>query len=82
MKVTFWLFFLPLLLIAAAFVVDSNPHPRGPTGVYGAVLFFWILGGAPATVIYWITRLVRRSWRDGSASSPARPAGWIYPNER
>lgn len=82
MKFTFWAVGAPLLLLAASFALDSSAHPHGPTGVFGVVLFFWIIVGSPAVVFYWLVRLVRHAWRDGSASSSARPAGWIYPDER
>lgn len=82
MKFTFWAVGLPFLAIGVLFLMNgvhsvSPAHP-GMAGLFA----LWCGCGAPATVIYWIVRLVRRAWGDGDRQATARPAGWIYPNER
>lgn len=81
MRFTFWAVGAPLLLalVSLLFAIDRSTMPIA--GLLGMIWLPWVWVGSPATVVYWVVRLVRHAWRDGSSPKPARPTGWIYPEQ-
>jgi hypothetical protein len=82
MKFTFWAIGVPLLIFGLDLIVEGKPHGFFSYTTIQNLTGFWFWAGLPCTVVYWIVRVVRRSWNDGSAQPPARPAGWIYPDQQ
>jgi hypothetical protein len=74
MTFTFWSVVVPLLLCGVGSFLAPQPiglYPRHPIFSLGA---FWFWCGVPCAVLYWIVRLVRHAWGQGSAAQPAPPS--------
>jgi hypothetical protein len=71
MKFTFWAVGCPLLLFGLDLILEGKPHGFLRYTTIQNLTGFWFWCGFPATVIYWIVRLVRYAWGGGSA--PAAP---------
>jgi len=82
MKFTFWAVGCPFLGIGVLFIINGGPHAQPAYPALAGLFAVWFWGGLPATFIYWLVRVVRHAWRDGTPQTPTRPAGWIYPDER
>ena len=82
MKVTFWSVGVPFGLAAIQAAMSSPGHGAPLGAAVALITVIWLCAGVPAAIGYWIVRLARRAWRDGTPQASPRPSGWIYPNER
>lgn len=64
MKFTLVMLGVPILLVATTMAFDSL---KLITSI--GANWFWI--SIPLVTIYWLTRVVRRAWRDGTARGEA-----------
>lgn len=64
MKFTAIMFGVPILLM----LMSSKGPPQDTFGLVGSVWFFLSI---PTVLLYWLTRVVRRAWRDGTRRGEA-----------
>jgi hypothetical protein len=73
MKFTLWAICPPLaLFIGAALAGVPDPKNTG-AGMLGLFALFWLWAAGSITVIYWIVRVVRRAFSDGSRTQQYPP---------
>lgn len=79
MRFTLFAYAPSVLLFMLASLGSHTPatrHDELLIRAAGALLFF---AATFAVAVYWIVRLVRRAWRDGSAPAPSEPeSGRIF----
>jgi len=81
MKLTFWAVGCPFLIGVAMLAWHGGSLSYLSHSRFAGLFAWWFWVGVPLTLIYWLVRLVRYAWRDGTPAAPARPKGWIYPDE-
>lgn len=72
MKFTAWALGPPFLLAIYHLVVYGAAKHRGPMYPHEAITGVWVLVGFPATFLYWVVRLIRRAFSDGSRNEYTR----------
>lgn len=82
MKFTFWAIGAPLMAFGACSLLAGKDDFGRMMALLSVPFGIWLIGGVCCILPYWIVRLARRSWNDGAAQPPARPSGWIYPDQR
>ena len=66
MRLTFWAVVFPFMLAAVQWAM-SSPVDGAPLGAAVAgITAIWFVCGLPVCAVYWLVRLARRAWRDGS----------------
>jgi|SoimicMinimDraft_17_1059745.scaffolds.fasta_scaffold158022_1 hypothetical protein len=70
MRFTFYAVVLPLFVqgLELAFRSPDNPVPFG-FGI-SFLIAIWFACGAACTVLYWLVRVVRYAWGNGSTAQP------------
>ena len=79
MRFTFWAIGAPFLLVALAKLLYT-PGDRGTLlAMIAGFSSIWFFVGIPCVLVYWIMRVARRAWRDGSAPAASEPeSGRIF----
>jgi hypothetical protein len=71
MRFTWYAVFLPLLLNLTIRLFSPAINHEWPGGPLWKITAFWFVCGFPCAAVYWLVRLVRCAWQDGSATRPA-----------
>jgi hypothetical protein len=74
MKFTWYAAVLPLSLNFILYLLYPPSGHGWPGGPLWQITALWCAFGVPLTMLYWIVRLVRHAWGQGSAAQPAPPA--------